>query len=82
MAGRKPQVFVHLGHEKCGSKSIQLFLRDHRERLEELGFFSPRATKVVDYDMGLGAYAGVEKNRNEYIRRNSVTPEDAKDFVP
>ena len=52
MRTKRPKVFIHPGHQKCGSKSIQLFLRDHRDTLEAEGFYSPRATKVVDYDMG------------------------------
>ncbi len=80
MKSAKRRLFIHIGHEKCGSKSIQLFMRDHREALEEKGYFSPVTTKVVDYDMGLGAFAGRSALKQEYVSWNKVSSENATDL--
>ena len=64
--GRKPaksakpidRIVLHIGQEKCGSKSIQWGLETNKSALAAHGISTPGTPKAGHYDMGLHAYAG------------------------
>lgn len=76
----QPQIILHIGHEKCGSKSIQQFLRRNQTALLAEGTFSPETSKVVDYDMGLDAYGGNRESIEEYVKVRGLSKADAENF--
>ena len=76
----QPQVILHIGHEKCGSKSIQQFLRRNRAELMAEGTLAPEVSKVVDYDMGLDAYGGNQASLDEYVRNRGLNQAEASSF--
>ena len=55
------RVVLHIGQQKCGSKSIQLFIEDNEVALAEKGIVTLKCTKWGRYDLGLKAFAGDEE---------------------
>jgi hypothetical protein len=51
------QAILHIGDMKCGSKSIQQWLRQDGELLRVLGFHRSAVTRVMIYDSRLASYA-------------------------
>ncbi|MFC6197968.1 hypothetical protein [Ponticaulis profundi] len=66
---RVRKITLHIGYEKCGSKSIQRFLHSNRTRLSEQGFETTDVTKVSTYDLALMAYAGMPGFRDIFSNR-------------
>lgn len=72
------KAILHVGHQKCGSKSIQHYLSSNKAIFANNSVFLPEATKIGDYDMGLLAYAGVPHFQEQFFRRDSWPSEPDK----
>lgn len=67
------QAIIDIGDQKTGSKTRQLFIKNNKEELSRHGIGVLNATKVVDYDMGLGAYAGNKEYERIYRNINNLS---------
>ncbi|MFT6022752.1 MAG: hypothetical protein ACI9PY_000863 [Ascidiaceihabitans sp.] len=76
----RPQIILHVGHEKCGSKTIQQFLRDNQADLLAEGIYCPKLPKIGNYDMGLDAYGGNPASLQEFAKVNGLSASQIDDF--
>ncbi|MBE0405176.1 hypothetical protein [Halomonas citrativorans] len=67
------QAIIDIGDQKTGSKTRQVFIKNNKEELSRHGIGILRSTKVVDYDMGLGAYAGNKEYERIYRNVNNLS---------
>lgn len=68
------RIRLHIGHDKCGSKSLQRFIDVNSGPLAQEGMGTLQCTKVSRYDMGLKAYAGDPESVRAYRERHKLGP--------
>jgi len=80
------QAILHIGDMKCGSKSIQQWLRQDGELLRVLGFHRSAVTRVTMYDSRLASYAldddrlDNEPRQESEIRSAAAVPNHRRDI--
>lgn len=67
------KAIIDIGDQKTGSKSRQTFLRRNSDELSRNGCCLLESTKVVDYDMGLAAYAGRKAARDTFLNKKNIS---------
>lgn len=65
-------IILHIGYEKCGSKSIQHFIDVNQASLREKGFRTSETMRVIRRDLGLEAYAKGGEDCSDYIKRKGI----------
>lgn len=68
------RIMLHIGHDKCGSKSLQRFIEVNAPQLAQESMGSVHCTKVGRYDLGLRAYAGDPDIVRVYRERHGLGP--------
>jgi hypothetical protein len=76
----KKKVLIHLGHTKCGSTTIQNFLKVYKQELSEAGYLVPNASKVNVEDQGITAYAGLTRSLENYRKHHQLSESEYSDF--
>lgn len=66
------QAVIDIGDQKTGSKARQVFLKKNESEFIKHGCCCLKATKVGAYDMGLSAYAGVEKHIDTFCYKHGL----------
>lgn len=74
------QILIHVGYQKCGSKSIQNYTNINRKLMKDHGIATIKGTKIGNSDLALMAYGGVPSRissmKSTYGLPESATEED------